>query len=221
MSTISQTSDERLLELLAQRGALGIAELAEAMSVTATAIRQRLSRLMEQELVEREATNVGRGRPSHRYSLTEKARRRAGSNFADLAIVLWDEVRAIKDVSIRRGLLERLAQSMARLYQHEFTSDAPADRFETLRRLFDERRIPLLVESPPSSDSGSEADPNHEKNRTLPVLTVVDCPYPDLAAKDRGVCAMEKMLFAELLQSPVRLAACRLDGHDCCQFETA
>ena len=52
----------------------------------------------------------------------------------------------------------------------------------------------------------------------LPLLTVAECPYPELAEKDRGICAVEKMLFAKLLDEPVRLSQCRLDGHSCCQF---
>jgi hypothetical protein len=31
---------------------------------------------------------------------------------------------------------------------------------------------------------------------------------------------MEKMLFSQLLDEPVRLSQCRLEGHTCCQFET-
>ena len=49
---------------------------------------------------------------------------------------------------------------------------------------------------------------------------MAECPYPELAEKDRGICAVEKMLFAKLLEEPVRLSQCRLDGHSCCQFET-
>jgi DeoR family suf operon transcriptional repressor len=55
----------------------------------------------------------------------------------------------------------------------------------------------------------------------LPVLSVRDCPYPELAERDRGICAMEKMLFSRLLQQDVRLTECRLDGHACCQFEAS
>jgi hypothetical protein len=42
-----------------------------------------------------------------RFRLTEKGRRRAGANFADLAIALWQEIREIKDPEVRA---QRLAQ---------------------------------------------------------------------------------------------------------------
>ena len=205
MSTVNETSDGRLLDLLRQRGAMSIADLADATSVTATAVRQRLSRLMAQGLIERDTARAGRGRPSHRYSLTEKARRQAGNNYGDLAIMLWDEIRSVKDPEIRRGLFQRLASGLARFYSGRIKGATPAARMESLKELFAERRVPMQV------NSASE----------LPVLTVVDCPYPELAEKDRGICAVEKMMFAELLASPLRLSQCRLEGHSCCQFETS
>src|SRR5438477_12011762 len=85
-----ESSDRGLIELLRQRGQLSVSDLTAAMKVTATAVRQRLSRLMRQDLVRREATHneaaKSRGRPTHQYALTEKGRRQTGSNFADLTI---------------------------------------------------------------------------------------------------------------------------------------
>ncbi|HVX13919.1 MAG TPA: AsnC family transcriptional regulator [Pirellulales bacterium] len=205
MSTVSETSDARLLDLLKQEGAMGIAEIAAATSVTATAVRQRLNRLMAQGLIERETARAMRGRPSHRYSLSEKARRQAGNNYGDLALLLWEEIRSVKDPEVRRGLFQRLASAMARFYAGRIRGGTTAARMESLKELFADRRVPIEVAA----------------DGELPVLTVVDCPYPELAEKDRGICAVEKMMFAELLATPLKLSQCRLEGHSCCQFETS
>ena len=204
MSTVSETSDAQLLDLLRRTGAMSVSELAEATAVTATAVRQRLTRLMGQGLVEREATRAGRGRPSHRYSLSDKGRRQAGTNYGDLALILWEQIRTVSDPEVRRGLLQRIAVAMAGLYADQVQGATTVARMESLKRLFAERRVPLEI------DGTGE----------LPVLTVLDCPYPELAEQDRGICAVEKMLFAELLAAPLRLSQCRLEGHACCQFET-
>jgi len=206
MSTPSETSDARLLELLKARGSASVAEAAEAGGVTATAVRQRFTRLMSQGLIERVKQQRGRGRPEHRYSLTEKARRQAGNNYADLAMAMWHELRSVKDAEIRRGLLQRIAEHMTRLYRDSLNGSTPQERMESLRALFADRRVPVEVVSGISAG--------------LPVLRVVDCPYPELAAQDRSVCAMEKMMFEELVEQPLSLSQCRLDGHACCQFET-
>ena len=128
-----------------------------------------------------------------------------------LAIVLWDEIRHVKDQEVRRGLLERIASAMAAMYRDRVHGPTLAARMESLRALFGERRVPLDVAPDATREAGVSS---------LPLLTVAECPYPELAEKDRGICAVEKMLFAKLLEEPVRLSQCRLDGHSCCQFET-
>ena len=215
MSTITETSDGQVLDLLRRSGGLSVTELAQAMHVTATAVRQRLSRLIGQGLVERrlagrqtgqlgEASRAGRGRPSHVYSLSEKARRQAGNNDGDLALMLWDEIRSVKDAAVRRGLLQRIAGAMGRLYDGQMKGATMAGRMDSLKEVFAERDVPLEV----------------ERRGDKPVLKVLDCPYPELAEKDRGICAVERMLFSQLLSAPVKLSQCRLEGHTCCQFET-
>src|SRR5262245_8227565 len=97
MPVQAESSDVALLDLLRKHGPLSIAQLKAPMQVTATAVRQRLVRLLAQGDIERTTERVSRGRPLHRYALTDKGRRRAGANFADLAIALWQEIREIKD----------------------------------------------------------------------------------------------------------------------------
>lgn len=202
MSTQSETSDAQVLEWL-RREPMSVSQLARATAVTATAVRQRLTRLLGQGLVQRETSKTGRGRPSHRYSLTTAARRQAGNNFADLATVLWREIRAVKDPMVRRGLIERIAKALAGMYASEFSGKTVAARADELVQLLGDRRMPFTT-------SGCE----------LPVLTALDCPYPELAEQDRGICAVERIMVAELLQADVKLSQCRLDGHSCCQFQT-
>jgi DeoR family suf operon transcriptional repressor len=204
MDYVTESSDVGILDLLRKAGPLGVSQLAGATCVTATAVRQRLTRLMAQGFVDREAMRAGRGRPSHRYRLTDKGRRQTGANFADLAVALWNEVRAIEDPEVRRGLLQRVAKNLARTYGDQVTGTTTRERMESVSRIFAERDVPFEVE-----DSGG-----------LPVLTAVACPYPELAEQDRGVCAMERMLFAELVGDGLRLADCRLDGDACCRFVT-
>jgi predicted ArsR family transcriptional regulator len=201
-------NDEALLDLLRRRGPLGIAELSQALSVTATAVRQRLGRIVGQGLVEREALRAGRGRPSYRYRLSEKGYRRSGNNFAELAAALWEEVRQIRDLEVRRGLLRRLVARMRGSMLDGLQGDGlqgndAQERMSSLAGALEERGVAAEVRAVGG----------------LPVLSVLACPYPGLADQDRAVCAMERMLFSELLEHDVKLAECRLDGDACCRFE--
>lgn len=203
MSTLTERSDGELVDLLREAGPMGVAELARAMGVTATAVRQRLNRLLGEGLIQRRVQRSGRGRPGHQYSLTDKGVRRAGTNFDDLAVTLWRELRAIADPAIRHGLLRRIAERLAGTYRDRVRGETLVERMRSLAALFAQRGIPLRM----------------DQSDRLPVLTALACPYPDLASQDRSVCAMERMLFADLLECEVRLIGCRLDGPRCCTFE--
>jgi DeoR family suf operon transcriptional repressor len=207
MAEITETSDVRLLDLVRKHGPLSVVQMASLTGVTATAVRQRLNRLLAVGDIERATHKAGRGRPVHRYGLTDKGRRRSGTNFADLAMALWQEVREIKDPEIRRGLLQRLSKRLAETYTGDVVGESVEQRMQALASLFRERQIPFEVES---------AAPHH-----LPTIHAHACPYPALAEQDRTVCSMERMLFSELVGTNLHLAACRLDGDSCCTFEPA
>ncbi|MGD9648817.1 MAG: helix-turn-helix transcriptional regulator, partial [Pirellulales bacterium] len=137
---MKETSDARLVELLRLSGPQSVTQIASATEVTATAVRQRLVRLMRKGLVERVSVRDRRGRPRHEYSLTAQARRQVGDNFADLALVLWGEIRSVKDPETRRGLLERIADSLAAQYSERIQGETVADRLRDVQAVLSERR---------------------------------------------------------------------------------
>jgi predicted ArsR family transcriptional regulator len=197
-------SDANVLELMLEQDSATVSELAESMQVTATAVRQRLMRLMAQGLVERSAAPSGRGRPSHRYRLTTAGRRKSGVNFADLAIALWREIREIEDPKVKQTLISGLSHRLASMYAGAIQGDSLEEKMQSLAEFFNERRIPFTVDSQ-----------NQE-----PVLRILACPYPELAEQDRTVCSMESQIFTEVLGKDVHLDRCRLDGNQCCEFAT-
>lgn len=201
MFSLSPESDETLINLLRKSEAAGVGDLEKDMGVTATAVRVRLNRLMAEGLVEREVVHQGRGRPSHRYKLTAKGLRAAGDNYADLAEVLWSEIREIEDPAVRDGLLKRIALKLA-ARSWEAQGEGLADKMQDLAERMKERHVPLEV----------------DRSGSLPVLTMLACPYPELALHDRDVCNMEQMLISAALGEEVELKGCRLDGQGCCSF---
>ncbi len=201
------TNDREIIEFVRRMGAVSINELVDFTGVTATAVRQRLTRLMDQGLLVREAEKAGRGRPTHRYSLSPAGIRTSGTNYEDLASVLWSEIRAVKDPDVRYGLLKRIVTQLADQYRDQIEGSTIEQRMKSLVSLMGERDVPFEV----TQAEGSQ----------LPVLTALACPYPSLAEKDRSVCSMEKMLFSEVLGEGLRLSSCRLDGATHCTFDTS
>lgn len=196
-------TDDRLLDCLRRRQSATVGELVEVLGVTATAVRQRLTRMLEAGYIDRTTERQGRGRPIHRYKLTQDGARASGDNYADLAMTLWQEIRSVSDPEFRKGLLRRIARRLTDRYAQQVEGGTADERMESLASVMNEREVLFDV----------------DRSRGLPVLTARACPYPDLAAQDRSICAMERMLFSEMVGEPLRLAECRFDGASCCTFE--
>jgi predicted ArsR family transcriptional regulator len=205
MSVEAPNSDADLLDLIRIAGPLSVSELADAMEVTATAVRQRLTRLMGQSMIQREAIRAGRGRPKHRYSLTDKGLRQTGSNFTDLALALWGEIRTAGDENLGRDVLRRISRALAAGYAAQIHGATPAERLQSLADLLNQRRIPVSIGTNDNQQS---------------TLTAHACPYPNLAEHDQSICTMEKMMFSELIGNEVELTQCRLNGGGECRFQT-
>ena len=203
-----ESSDRSLLDLIRRHGPLTVAEMAERLGVTATAVRNRLTRLVGSGMVERrvERGAGGRGRPRHVYQASAQAHRRLGQNYADLAVILWGEMmRTVEDKKLRRVLFARITDRLAELYRAQVTGVEWERRMVQLGTILHDRGIETEVIA---GDGG-----------ILPVLKQHSCPYYELAEADRAVCAMERKMFEKVLGRSLRLSHCRLDGHRSCDFE--
>jgi predicted ArsR family transcriptional regulator len=203
---MAESSDRPLLDLLRRSGPLTVAELGDRLGVTPTAVRNRLTRLIESGMVERRTENGGRGRPKHTYQPSVAAQKLLGQNYADLAVILWDEMmRTVEDRKLRRVLFGRITERLAELYRAQVTGVEWERRMVQLGTLLHDR--------------GIEAEVTRGEVGSLPVLKQHSCPYYELAEVDRAVCAMERKMFEKVLGRDLRLSQCRLDGHRSCDFE--
>jgi len=199
-------SDTPMLEMIRVKKTVCIQDLVSGLGVTATAIRQRLDRLMKAELVERTTTSHGRGRPAHVYSLSEKGERAGGNNFQNLALALWKELRNIREPQVRRGLMARIGSGLADGYRDHVTADSPYERLCETASVMKKSNLSCEVTTQTSG---------------LPVFISHSCPYPELAEKDRAICSAERVMLEELAGTSVQLSECRLDGGSCCKFTTS
>jgi predicted ArsR family transcriptional regulator len=200
---VEHGGDRQFLELLRRRGRMTVHSLVRESGVTATAVRQRLNRLMREGLVQRSEQREGRGRPHHSYSLTERAHAMLGQNYANLAKALWQELNRLADRAVGMKVLRRAADRLAQGYRRHRLGQAARERLGDLRDLLSEQGIDVEV----------------DETGALPVLRQHSCPYHELAELDRTICDIELRMFEKALDCDVKLSQCRLDGHCCCEFE--
>lgn len=199
--------DRELLSALRSGESAGIGELTERLQVTATAVRQRVDRLLETGLIEREKVVAGRGRPTYQYHLTVVGHQCAGANPAELADAMWREILTIEDTEIRGRLLASIAARLGREFATQCGDENEGSFESRMKKLSD-----ML------SDRHIVSEVTH--CGVLPVLDIGACPYPSLTdvSEDRAMCRLEEQMLSEALGQPVHLSSCRLDGDQCCQF---
>lgn len=206
--------DSQLLQALCDSGPTGVGELIAKLGVTATAIRQRIERLLDAGLIDREKVVSGRGRPTFVYQLTDRGRWCAGADPTDLAEAMWQEILDLDDHALRSQLLGGVAKRIGRRFAERFElgsgNEATTldDRMRHLVDMLAQRRIAtrIVFDGQPST--------------SLPVLDVPACPYPALrdATEDRSMCQLETAMLSEALGQPVQLSSCLLDGDHVCRF---
>ena len=196
-------NDRAMIALLRKSPSMTVCDLTESMGVTATAVRQRLNRLMALDMVERSRTVEGRGRPSHQYALTDKGRRSSANNLGDLAVVLWEEIQKIPDAATRQQVISGAVERLAEKYESETSGNTVEERMQSVVSMFADRQIPISLET----SSG------------LPVIKVDGCPYPTLAQANHDICNMEKELLSKVIGHPIDRCQCRQDGDQCCTYE--
>ncbi len=191
-----------------------VCELTESLQVTATAVRQRIDRLMSVGMIERtkrvQGQRVqGRGRPTYHYQITDAGLRTCGADPAELTEAMWQAVMDIEDSEVRESVLQRAAVSLGKRYAAESNHDAHSSintKWSLISKTMQAHQIQAQV----------------VQNGSLPVLDIAACPYPSLSQhdQDRSMCRLEERMLTEALGQPVHLSSCRMDGDACCQFST-
>lgn len=197
--------DQTVLEVLRQNSGMTVQDLMRQLEVTATAVRQRLDRLEQLELIERRKKSAGRGRPQFRYFLTPVGIRYASASYADLATALFQEVMELPNPQQRSRVMRRVAKRMGEGLKQSVPSGGDlSQRMAATATALTQRKVAVAV-----NYSG-----------LLPVLEMHACPYPELTDNDesRQMCEMEQEMLSEALGQSLQLDCCRLDGHNQCQF---
>lgn len=194
-------ADLELLQALSERASATIQELCADRGVTDTAIRRRLDRLRSLGLVDRRSESEGRGRPHHRYRITQQGRAELGDNYATLAQVLWRAIQSIEDPRVKRRVLDRVRRELFGRFSLAGAA-AVTDRMRHLEQALREQGYSVEIDF----------------ERELPVLQEHCCPYTDLAVADPSICRLEQDVYSDVLGVPVTLTHRCVDGHPCCEF---
>lgn len=196
----SNTPAGRILRQLQRSGESSIKELAEALGVTATAVREPLSALKAEAFVAERTVRRGAGRPHSLFSLTAKAQSTFAREYDVLVNLLLREIMAQIGSDRTDEILARVGERLAQRYGGPLAGASLPERLAALRETLEEKGIP------------AEVAPGGK------VLQVFACPYFDVAQEHPGVCAMEQRMLEQILEHKIVLEQSIRDGHQCCRF---
>src|SRR3990170_319255 len=142
-----QSTRQHILEYLQRQGRATVKELGSLLGLTSTGIRQHLTVLERDGLVDAREERGRVGRPTLVYSLTEKADALFPKTYDALATILIEEVRATNGNEKLHELLQRVASRMASPYVERTRGKPLPQRVQETARILEEQGCLVDVRS--------------------------------------------------------------------------
>lgn len=198
-----QSTRQQILEYLLRQGRATVKELGNLLGLTSTGIRQHLTVLERDGLVDSREERGRVGRPTLVYSLTEKADALFPKTYDALATVLLEEVRSSQGNQQLHELLHKVAVRMASPYSDRVQGKPLPDRVQETARIMEEQGCLVEIRE-------TEGDDYYIDEYT--------CPFPKVAQQDRAICALHVDFVRILTGSDTRLTQSLLRGERACSY---
>jgi predicted ArsR family transcriptional regulator len=197
-----QSTRQQILEYMQRHGRATVKELGALLSLTSTGIRQHLTVLERDGLVEAREERGRVGRPTLVYSLTEQADSLFPKQYDDLAGLILEEIRTAEGNERLHHLLGRVAHKLAEPYQERVAGLGLPERVRETAQIMEEQGC--LVE-------WVEEDGEF-------YIDEYTCPFPKIAEADRAVCALHVDFVRQLTGGDTRLTRSLLRGERACTY---
>ncbi len=197
-----QSTRQQILEYLQRQGRATVKELGQLLGLTSTGIRQHLTVLERDGLVEAREERGRVGRPTLVYSLTERADALFPKTYDLLASVLLEEIRANEGNEKLHQILHKVASRLAAPYADRVEGMPLGDRVQETVRIMEEQ--------------GCLTDCSNQDGEYY--IDEFTCPFPKVAQKDRAVCALHVEFVRILTGGDTRLTRSLLRGEGTCTY---
>lgn len=197
-----QSTRQRILEYLQRNGRGTVKELGQLLGLTSTGIRQHLTVLERDGLVDAREERGRVGRPTLVYSMTDKADALFPKTYDTLANVLIEEIRTTEGNERLHQMLQRVAGRLAEPYINRVEGKPMPERVEETARIIEEQ--------------GCMADFT-EKDGVF-FIDEYTCPFPKTAEQDRAVCALHVEFVRRLSGGDAKLTRSLMRGERACTY---
>jgi len=197
-----QATRQQILDYLRREGRATVKALDAHLSLTSTGVRQHLTVLEREGLVDAHEERGRVGRPALVYRLTEKGDALYPKSYDELANVLLEEVRELAGSQALQTLLRRVATRFADPYRERLNGLPLRERVSEACRIIDERGC--------LSDCVQDGDDWLIRQYT--------CPFPKVAGENSCVCSLDVEFLRQLVGTDARLTNSLLREDGSCTF---
>ena len=186
---------DRILSTLKTRGALGIPDIAKVLNVTVEAVRQQMSKLEAEGLVDSESRSSGRGRPTQIWRLTGEGHKRFPDTHAEMTVQM---ISAVISVFGQKGMDQLINAREATMRTNYAEAMRGARSLKT--------RLERLAEIRSREGYMAEFRPDEEGRGDGFLFIENHCPICTAAQACTGLCRSELQLFNEVLGPDVNVS---------------
>ena len=197
-----QTTRQQILDYLPRQGRATVRELDAHLGLTSTGVRQHLTVMEREALVEAHQERGHVGRPALIYRLTEKGDALYPKTYDLLANILLEEVRQAAGAQVLQTLLRRVATRFAEPYKERVEGKSLPARVSEATQIIQDR--------------GSLADCIQDGDDWL--IRQYTCPFPKVAGQNSCVCALDVEFVRQLVGDDARLSTSLLRGDHACTY---
>ncbi len=200
----TNSTQHRILDqLLLNKNGLSIDALANALSVTRTAIQQHFAALERDGLIKKKQANKTAGRPVNIYELTDSGINYFPKQYAWFSEVVLNEL--LEELGENRFVefMQRLGRKIAGELKHKFAGKDIDENLKELARLMSELGFKAQAEINETGEA---------------VITAVNCVYHDLAKKHQAICSFDISLMSTILNKDINHTQCMAKGDCLCKF---
>lgn len=197
-----QETRSKILRHLKMRSKMTANELAETLGISSMGVRQHLTILEKDGLVEHHREKLQRGRPVHLYYLTDKGNNLFPTTYDSFAVDLLDEVVKFNGSGFINKVFRSRMKSQTDVYKQRLKGKTLEDKVNELAQIRTEEGYMAEV-----TDEGDDY-----------VLIEYNCPILTIVDKYPHVCNIELALFRQSLGEKLVREEHLIDGCHRCSY---
>ncbi|WP_346726890.1 metalloregulator ArsR/SmtB family transcription factor [Bacillus suaedae] len=174
-----------ILTILKRTEAQTVANLAVDLGITEMAVRRHIKELEKEELIISNQIRQAMGRPTYKYSLTEKGKESFPRNYVDLSLTILKDIEQISGQELVSQVFSKRKDRLFEKYNDDMQGTF-AERVEALAKIQSENGY--MVEYEQKEDGSFE-------------FTEYNCPIAQVAKEYPIACQCEHELFKRLLKT--------------------